>query len=73
MLLIRLAPQETDIVVTVNMPYMRGAYEAEDVDFAQGKLGSLGQAGEALMERVRATFEVRDWELFGVGRGGGEG
>ena len=55
------------------MPYMRGAYEAEDVDFAQGKLGSLGQAGEALMERVRATFEVRDWELFGVGRGGGEG
>lgn len=55
------------------MPFVPGAYDADEVDFGQGKLGRLGQGAERMMERVRGSFEIRDYGLFGAGgdQGGG--
>ncbi|KAF1987623.1 Mog1p/PsbP-like protein [Aulographum hederae CBS 113979] len=63
--LIRLEKQETDIVLAVNVPHAKGEYEMEDIDLANGKLGPLVEAAKEVKERILASFEVKDWGLFG--------
>ena len=69
LLLIRLEAQDTDIVITINVPFMPGSYDEADVDFERGKWGGLGEVGEVVIERVRGSLEVRDWGLFGGAEG----
>lgn len=65
LLVVRLEAQTTDIVIAVNVPHVKGEYAKEGVDLEGGKAGALLEAGEALREKVRETFRVKDWGLFG--------
>ncbi|KAI4113652.1 MAG: hypothetical protein LQ338_008141 [Usnochroma carphineum] len=70
--LIRLVPQSTDIVVTINIPHIPGHQEPSngEVDFEEGKLGSLVEEGMRIRDEIWRTLEVRDWGLFGGGEAG---
>ncbi|KAL8854065.1 MAG: hypothetical protein Q9221_001188 [Calogaya cf. arnoldii] len=64
--LIRLVAQSTDIVVTVNIPHIPGHQEPSDgeVNFDEGKFGSLVEEGVKIRDEVWRSLEVRDWGLF---------
>lgn len=63
--LIRLAEQETDILVTINVPHVVGQFEKDSVDLEHGKMGPLLEQAAKWRERVLETFEVKEWGLFG--------
>lgn len=65
--LIRLVPQSTDIVVTINIPHIPGHQEPSvgEVNFEEGKFGSLVEEGVRIRDEVWRSLEVRDWGLFG--------
>jgi hypothetical protein len=63
--LIRLVDQETDMLVTINVPHVPGSYEAGSVDLEHGKMGPLLELAGKWRERVLESFEVREWGLFG--------
>ncbi|KAL8683985.1 MAG: hypothetical protein Q9186_000015 [Xanthomendoza sp. 1 TL-2023] len=66
MTLIRLEPQSTDIVVTVNIPHIPGHQEyGDDMNFEEGKFGRLVEEGVRVRDEVWKSLEVRDWGLFG--------
>lgn len=63
--LIRLVPQATDILVTVNIPHNPAEQEPhEQVDFEQGQMGSLVEEGRRVQDEIRRTLKIHDWELF---------
>ncbi len=64
LLLVRLAEQKTDILVSVNVPHVAGEYEAGEVDLEKGRLGRLLEKGVEVREKVMESLEVRDWGLF---------
>ncbi|KAL8668126.1 MAG: hypothetical protein Q9202_000104, partial [Teloschistes flavicans] len=68
--LIRLDPQSTDLIVTVNIPHIPGHQEPTDgpVNFEQGKFGSLVQEGVRIRDEVWRTLEIKDWGLFDGGK-----
>lgn len=73
--LIRLVPQSTDLLISINIPMHQGATSGTNgdlVDFRQGRYGSLVQEGIALRDEVVGSLQVRDWSLFD-GAGGGDG
>lgn len=63
--LIRLVEQETDVLVTINVPHVIGQFEAGSVDLEHGKSGPLLETAAKWRERVMETFEVKEWGLFG--------
>ncbi|KAL8740834.1 MAG: hypothetical protein Q9190_006500 [Brigantiaea leucoxantha] len=66
--LIRLVPQLTDLVITINIPHIPGHQESnEPVDFEQGQLGSLVEDGRRIRDEIWRTLEIKDWGLFDVG------
>ncbi|KAL8928553.1 MAG: hypothetical protein Q9208_001787 [Pyrenodesmia sp. 3 TL-2023] len=66
--LIRLVPQSTDLVVTINIPHILGEQEPSDgaVNFEEGRYGSLVEEGIRVRDEVWRTLEVKDWGLFGA-------
>lgn len=64
MILVRLAQQQTDIVIMVNVPHVAGEYLADQVDFAAARLGPLMQKGVEIRDKILETFDIKDWELF---------
>ncbi|KAF2788016.1 Mog1p/PsbP-like protein [Melanomma pulvis-pyrius CBS 109.77] len=62
LLLLRLAAQTTDILITINVPHYAGEY----VKAEEGANGvtQLMREGEAVKNKVLESFEVRDWGLF---------
>ncbi|KAK8218123.1 hypothetical protein IWZ01DRAFT_531880 [Phyllosticta capitalensis] len=64
LILVRLAQQKTDIVITVNVPHVPGEYVKEDVDFSRAKQGPLMDAAAAIKQQILQTFEIKDWNLF---------
>lgn len=62
--LIRLVEQETDLVITVNVPHAVGEYDPREIDMSAGKHGSLLDAAIQYRDRILQTFEIRDWGLF---------
>ncbi|KAL9584108.1 MAG: hypothetical protein Q9212_002316 [Teloschistes hypoglaucus] len=68
--LIRLEPQSTDLIVTVNIPHIAGHQEPTDraVNFEEGKFGSLVQEGVRVRDEVWRTLQVKDWGLFDGGK-----
>lgn len=67
--LIRLIPQSTDIVVTINIPHIPRQQESSGgtVNFEEGKFGSLVDEGMGIRDEVWRTLQVKDWGLFGDG------
>ncbi|KAL8784454.1 MAG: hypothetical protein Q9213_003977 [Squamulea squamosa] len=65
--LIRLVGQSTDILVTVNIPHIPGHQEPSDgeVNFDEGKFGTLVEEGVKIRDEVWRSLEVKDWGLFG--------
>lgn len=73
--LIRLVPQATDLLVSINIPIHQGPTtdtNGDLIDFEQGEYGKLVQEGIALRDEVVGSLQVRDWSLFD-GTGGGDG
>jgi hypothetical protein len=62
--LVRLAEQKTDIVITVNVPHVLGEYVNEAVDLATAKLGPLMDGAVKVQEKILETLEIKDWGLF---------
>lgn len=67
LVLIRLEEQETDVVISVNVPHMPGEYKEEEIDLPGQKVGRLLEEGGVIRQRVLESFEVKDWSLFGRG------
>lgn len=62
--LLRLEKERTDVLITINVPHIRGEYDEDEVDLALGKQGELiGDAVEHAA-RIWETFQVKDWGLF---------
>lgn len=64
--LLRLKEQKTDIVISVNVPHtkVRGDYEPEDLDLANGKLTPLLESAKAAQDKILETFDFKDWSLL---------
>ena len=68
--LIRLEPQLTDMLITLNIPHIPGSPEAvavggEDLDFETAKYGSAVEEGRKVVEAAISSLTVKDWGLFG--------
>ncbi|EEY21318.1 conserved hypothetical protein [Verticillium alfalfae VaMs.102] len=63
--LLRLEKESTDILITINVPHIKGEYNEEDVDLELGKQGKLIGDAVDYAARVWETFKVKDWTLFG--------
>ncbi|KAL7923143.1 hypothetical protein ACQKWADRAFT_290086 [Trichoderma austrokoningii] len=64
MTLLRLEEQKTDILITINVPHIRGEYDADEVDLELGKQGKLIGDAVEIAARIWETFVIKDWELF---------
>ncbi|GAB7356344.1 hypothetical protein MBLNU459_g7134t1 [Dothideomycetes sp. NU459] len=62
--LVRLEKQETDVVISINVPHASGEYDKNEIDPATGKNGKLLEAAMQYRDRILQTFEIRDWDLF---------
>ncbi|KAI1365109.1 hypothetical protein F5Y08DRAFT_304879 [Xylaria arbuscula] len=62
--LVRLERERTDILITINVPHIRGEYDEEDVDLQMGKQGKLIGDAVEYASRIWETFKVKDWGLF---------
>ncbi|KAK5625487.1 hypothetical protein RRF57_001203 [Xylaria bambusicola] len=62
--LLRLEREHTDILITINVPHIRGEYDEEDVDLQLGKQGQLIGDAVEYASRIWETFKVKDWGLF---------
>ncbi|KAH8881435.1 Mog1p/PsbP-like protein [Thozetella sp. PMI_491] len=62
--LVRLEKEKTDILITVNVPHIKGEYDEEEVDLALGKQGELIGDAVEFAAKIWDTFEVKDWTLF---------
>ncbi|GME35826.1 DNA ligase ATP-dependent [Neofusicoccum parvum] len=66
LVLVRLAEQKTDIVITVNVPHVPGEYAKDEVDFAAARQGPLMDTAAAIRQQILQTFEIKDFGLFGT-------
>lgn len=62
--LIRLEKEQTDILVTINVPHIKGEYDEEEIDLAMGKQGELIGDAVEYAARIWESFDVKDWGLF---------
>ncbi|KJZ76193.1 hypothetical protein HIM_04275 [Hirsutella minnesotensis 3608] len=65
MTLVRLESYKTDILITINVPHIKGEYDEDQVDLELGKQGKL--IGDAVQHsaRIWETLRIKDWGLFG--------
>lgn len=62
---IRLEQVKTDLVVSVNVPYVPGQYDEGHVNVEEGKLGPLMERAVEMRDKVAESLEIKDWGLFG--------
>ncbi|KAI0205994.1 Mog1p/PsbP-like protein [Astrocystis sublimbata] len=62
--LVRLEREHTDLLITVNVPHIRGEYDEDDVDLQLGKQGQLIGDAVDYASRIWESFKVKDWGLF---------
>ncbi|GAB0131847.1 hypothetical protein EsDP_00000304 [Epichloe bromicola] len=65
MTLLRLERYKTDILITINVPHIKGEYNEEEVDLELGKQGKLIGDAVEYSARIWETLKVKDWGLFG--------
>ncbi|KAI9804148.1 MAG: hypothetical protein M1825_001550 [Sarcosagium campestre] len=63
--LVRLEAQTTDLVVTINVPHVKGMYSPDNIDLEAGKLGSLLIAARGYRDKIFESLDIKDWSLFG--------
>ncbi|KAI9897071.1 hypothetical protein N3K66_008093 [Trichothecium roseum] len=64
MTLLRLEKEKTDILITVNVPHIKGEYDEDEVDLELGKQGKLIGDAVEYSARIWSTFKIKDWGLF---------
>jgi hypothetical protein len=62
--LVRLKSVSTDILITINVPHIKGEYDEDEVDLELGKQGELIGDAVEFAAKIWATFAVKDWGLF---------
>lgn len=62
--LIRLEKESTDVLITINVPHIKGEYTEEEVDMQMGKQGKLIESSVEIAARIWETFKIKDWGLF---------
>lgn len=62
--LLRLEREKTDVLITINVPHIKGEYDAEDVDLQLGKQGQLIGDAVEYASRIWSSFKIKDWNLF---------
>jgi len=62
--LIRFEKQQTDVLITINVPHIKGEYTADSVNLELGKQGQLIEDAVEFCAKIWETLEVRDWKLF---------
>jgi len=62
--LVRLEREKTDILVTINVPHIKGEYDEDEVDLELGKQGKLIGDAVDYAAKIWETFKVKDWGLF---------
>lgn len=65
MTLLRIERYKTDILITINVPHIKGEYDEDDVDLELGKQGKLIGDAVEYSARIWETLKVKDWGLFG--------
>ena len=65
MTLLRLEKYKTDILITINVPHIKGEYDEDKVDLELGKQGKLIGDAVEFSARIWSTFKIKDWGLFG--------
>lgn len=60
----RLEREKTDLLITINVPHIRGEYNEEDVDLELGRQGKLIGDAVDYAAKIWETFKVKDWNLF---------
>ncbi|KAK8147909.1 multicopy suppressor of ts gsp1 [Beauveria asiatica] len=64
MTLLRLEKYKTDILITINVPHIKGEYNEEEVDLQLGKQGKLIGDAVEYSARIWKSFKIKDWDLF---------
>lgn len=64
MTLVRLERESTDVLITINVPHIKGEYDEEDIDLELGKQGKLIGDAVDYAAKIWETFKVKDWGLF---------
>lgn len=62
--LIRLEKESTDILITINVPHIKGDYTEEEVNLQLGKQGKLIENSVEIAAKIWETFKIKDWGLF---------
>lgn len=62
--LIRLEDESTDILITINVPHIKGEYTQEEVNLQMGIQGKLIENAVEIAARIWETFKIKDWGLF---------
>ena len=62
--LVRLEKESTDILITINVPHIKGEYDEDAIDLELGKQGKLIGDAVEYASRIWFTFQVKDWSLF---------
>lgn len=66
MTLLRLEKYETDILITINVPHIKGEYNEEEVDLQLGRQGKLIGDAVEYSAQIWKSFKIKDWGLFVV-------
>ncbi|KAH6623485.1 hypothetical protein F5144DRAFT_363078 [Chaetomium tenue] len=62
--LLRFEKEKADVLITINVPHIKGEYDEEEVDLALGKQGELIGDAVEYAARIWETFKVKSWRLF---------
>lgn len=52
------------MLVTINVPHIKGEYTEEEVDMQMGKQGKLIENAVEHAAKIWETFKIKDWGLF---------
>jgi len=62
--LIRLEDKQTDVLITINVPHIKGEYSADSVNLELGQQGRLIEDAVEYCAKIWESFEIHDWGLF---------
>lgn len=62
--IVRLEKESTDVLITINVPHIKGEYDEDEVDLELGKQGELIGDAVEFAARIWSSFKVKDWGLF---------
>ena len=66
-LLVRLERVETDLVITVNVPYRGREFKGLVLEIRASDMDKKLSRGLEILEAIGSSLEIRDWGLFGEG------